>query len=122
MPNHYGDLPRTMAISGLSHVRTELFELTVIPTLTPHPLQVHRQLPGALMLAHAIFFLQRQRVKMGKAHCDLESDGEADNDDHTATFRSYLKAIFMWSAVAMMRSASHAVHCIIKFSSESVVS
>jgi hypothetical protein len=35
---------RTMAISGRSRVRTELFELTVIPTLTPHPVQMHRQL------------------------------------------------------------------------------
>ena len=47
MPNHYvGDLLRTMAISGRSRVRTELFELTVIPALTPHPVQMHRQLPG----------------------------------------------------------------------------
>jgi hypothetical protein len=45
IPNHYvGDLLTTMAISGLSRVRTELFELTVIPTLTPHPVQMHRQL------------------------------------------------------------------------------
>src|SRR5580658_5646836 len=45
MPNHYvGDLPRTMGISGLSRVRTELFKLTVIQTLTPHPVQMHRQL------------------------------------------------------------------------------
>ena len=33
-----------MAISGLSRVRTELLELTVIPTLTPHPVQMYRQL------------------------------------------------------------------------------
>ncbi len=44
MPNHYaGDLLHTMAISGLSRVRTELNELTVIPALAPHPVQVHRQ-------------------------------------------------------------------------------
>jgi len=31
MPNHYaGDLLHTMAISGLSRVRTELFKLTVV--------------------------------------------------------------------------------------------
>ena len=42
MPNHYaGDLLRTMAISGLSRVRTELFELTVVPALAPHPIQLH---------------------------------------------------------------------------------
>ena len=47
MPNHYaGDLLHTMAISGLSRVRTELNELTVIPALAPHPVQVHRQLSG----------------------------------------------------------------------------
>ena len=47
MPNHYaGDLLHTMAISGLSRVRTELFKLTVIPALPPHPVQMHRQLSG----------------------------------------------------------------------------
>ena len=45
MPNHYvGDLLRTMAISGRSRARTELFDLTVVPTLAPHPVQTHRQL------------------------------------------------------------------------------
>jgi hypothetical protein len=40
IPNHYaGELLHTMAISGLSRVRTELSELTVVPALTPHPLQ-----------------------------------------------------------------------------------
>src|SRR5450631_2156284 len=44
MPNHYaGDLLHTMAISGLSRVRTELFELTVVPALAPHPGQMHRK-------------------------------------------------------------------------------
>jgi len=34
MPNHYaGDLLHTIAMSGLSRVRTELFALLVIPTL-----------------------------------------------------------------------------------------
>jgi hypothetical protein len=47
MPNHYvGDLLTIMAISGLSRVRTELFERTAIPTLTPHPVQMHRQPPS----------------------------------------------------------------------------
>jgi hypothetical protein len=45
MPNHHsGDLPLTIGISGLSRVRTELFELFVIPTLAPHPVQMHGQL------------------------------------------------------------------------------
>ena len=44
MPNHYvGDLLHTMAISGLSRVRTELDPLTVIQSLTPHPVQMHRK-------------------------------------------------------------------------------
>ena len=47
IPNHYaGDLLLTMAISGRSRVRTELFELTVIPALTPHPVQMYRQFAG----------------------------------------------------------------------------
>ena len=46
MPNHYvGDLLSAIAISGRSRVRTELFELAVIPALAPHPVQMHRQLP-----------------------------------------------------------------------------
>jgi hypothetical protein len=47
IPNHYaGDLLRAMAISGRSRVRTELFELTVIPAPAPHPVQMYRQLPS----------------------------------------------------------------------------
>jgi hypothetical protein len=46
MPNHYiGDLLLTIAISGLSRVRTELLRLAVVATLTPHPVQMHGQLP-----------------------------------------------------------------------------
>ena len=47
IPNHYaGELLHTMAISGHSRVRTELFELTIVPALTPHPVQMNRQLSG----------------------------------------------------------------------------
>ena len=47
MPNHYdGDLLHTMAISGLSRVRTELLHLLVVPAATPHPVQLDRQLAG----------------------------------------------------------------------------
>ena len=47
MPNHYvGDLLPTIGISGLSRVRTELMRLAVIAALAPHPVQMHRQLPG----------------------------------------------------------------------------
>ena len=45
MPNHYGgDLFHTVAISGLSRVRAELFEMGIIAALAPHPVQPHRQL------------------------------------------------------------------------------
>jgi hypothetical protein len=47
MPNHYvGDLLHTLAISGLSRVRTELFQLLIVPSLAPHPVQTNRQSPG----------------------------------------------------------------------------
>src|SRR5579864_572596 len=47
MPNHYvGDLLHIIAMSGLSHVRTELFELFVVPASTPHPVQMHCQFAG----------------------------------------------------------------------------
>src|SRR3954447_18401144 len=46
MPNHYsGDLLLTIAMSGLSRVRTELLLMAVVATLAPHPVQVHRQFP-----------------------------------------------------------------------------
>src|SRR5580692_7721409 len=37
-----GVLQHTIAISGLSRVRTELFHLLVIPSLAPHPIQTTR--------------------------------------------------------------------------------
>ena len=47
MPNHYvGDLLLTIGMSGLSRVRTELLHLAVVQTLTPHPVQMHRQKAG----------------------------------------------------------------------------
>ena len=42
--SYAGDLLHTMAISGRSRVRTELFELTVVPALAPHLVQANRQL------------------------------------------------------------------------------
>src|SRR5579872_4492898 len=46
MPNHYvGDGLHTIAISGLSRVRTELGRLAVVAALAPHPVQMHGQLP-----------------------------------------------------------------------------
>src|SRR6202171_5746071 len=40
-----GVLVHTMAMSGLSRVRTELFHLLVVPSLAPHPVQTNRQSP-----------------------------------------------------------------------------
>ena len=41
MPNHYGgDLLHTMAMSGLSRVRTELLHFLVVPAAAPHPVQL----------------------------------------------------------------------------------
>jgi len=46
MPNHYvGVGLHTIEMSGFSRVRTELRRLAVVATLTPHPIQMHRQLP-----------------------------------------------------------------------------
>ena len=46
MPNQLlGVLLHTIAMSGLSRVRTELFQLLVIPSLAPHPVQTNRQSP-----------------------------------------------------------------------------
>ena len=46
MPNHYGgDLLHTMAMSGLSRVRTELLHFVVVPAAAPHPVQLDCQLP-----------------------------------------------------------------------------
>src|ERR1700688_2157149 len=43
-PNQYlGVLLHTIAISGLSRVRTELFHLLVIPSLAHHPVEANRQ-------------------------------------------------------------------------------
>src|SRR5579862_5465645 len=47
MPNHsVGDLLSTIAISGLSRVRTELLPLTIVQALAPHPVLMHRQFAG----------------------------------------------------------------------------
>ena len=44
MPNQLLDVRlHTIAISGLSRVRTELFQLLVIPSLAHHPVQANRQ-------------------------------------------------------------------------------
>src|SRR5215469_12441203 len=45
IPNQYlGVLLHTIAFSGLSHVRTALLPLLVVPSLAPHPVQANGQL------------------------------------------------------------------------------
>ena len=66
----------TMAISGLSRVRTELFQLLVIPPLVPHPVQTNRQSAGHRDLGGFPSPSHRQMdilvAPFGKAaHCDL---------------------------------------------------
>src|SRR5215469_338376 len=39
-----GDLLHTIECSELSHVRAELLQLLIIPSVAPHPKQPHRQL------------------------------------------------------------------------------
>ncbi len=47
MPNQLlGVLLHTMAISGLSRVRTEFCQLLVIPSLAHHPVQPNGEFPG----------------------------------------------------------------------------
>src|SRR6202162_1071668 len=47
MPNQLlGAQLHTMAMFGLSRVRTEFFQLLVIPSLAPHPVQTNRESPG----------------------------------------------------------------------------
>ena len=59
MPNQSdGDLLHTMASYGLSHVRTKLRHLPVIPFLTPHPIEAdgelacHRHLGDRAVATH----------------------------------------------------------------------
>src|ERR1700682_4354701 len=47
IPNQFlGVLLHTLAMSGLSRVRTELLQLLVIPSLAPHPVHANRQSTG----------------------------------------------------------------------------
>ena len=65
MPNHYvGDLLHTLGISGLSRVRTELFHLLVISSLTPHPVQPNRLFPGKLRAGQSLFALVVSRSRL----------------------------------------------------------
>jgi hypothetical protein len=58
IPNQLlGVLLHTLAMSGLSRVRTELFQLLVIPSLAPHPVQANRQSPRHRDLGGLVKFL-----------------------------------------------------------------
>src|SRR2546428_2040976 len=64
MPNHFsGDLLHTLAISGLSRVRTELFQLFVVPSLAPHPVKSNGELAGHRDLGDPPFPSHRQVQK-----------------------------------------------------------
>jgi hypothetical protein len=54
----------TMAMSGLSRVRTELFHLLVIPSLAPHPVQTDRQSTGHVDLGNLSSPPHRQVEKL----------------------------------------------------------
>src|SRR5438445_13292382 len=98
MPNHYvGDLLRTMAISGRARVRTELFELTVIPALTPHPVQVNRQLSGHRYLRDLPSPAHRQVEELAAplcltAHRDLRRFHQQEAQQRIALFADVSQA------------------------------
>ena len=61
MPNQSdGDLLHTMAGYGLSHVRTKLCHLLVIPSLAPHPIEADGQLACHRHLGDRAVPTQRQ--------------------------------------------------------------
>ncbi len=56
MPNPYiGDLLSTIEMSGLSRVRTELVQLAVVQSLTPHPVQMRCTASLRAIATFAIF-------------------------------------------------------------------
>ena len=92
MPNHYaGDLQHTRAISGLSRVRTELFKLTIVAALAPHPVQVHRQLAGHRYLRDLSASSHGQVEELAAplrlaAHCDLRRFHQQEPQQRVALF------------------------------------
>src|SRR5271169_6089554 len=56
MPNQVdGALVHAMSGSELSRVRTELYQLRIVPTLAPHPVQPHGHLAAQSHLGDALF-------------------------------------------------------------------
>src|SRR6266576_6751417 len=93
MPNQLLGVQRhTIAISGLSRVRTELPQLLVIPSLTPHPVQANRQFSRHGYLGDLPSPTQRQ-VKILTApfriaaHCDLGRLHQQEAQQRVALFR-----------------------------------
>src|SRR5438270_7039453 len=66
-----GVLVHTMAMSGLSRVRTEVFQLLVIPSLAPHPVQTNRESPRHGYLGD----LSSPPQLSNNLHCNLSQSG-----------------------------------------------
>src|SRR5271169_400994 len=98
MPNHYvGDLLHTMAMYGLSRVRTELSKLTIVQTLTPHPVQMHRQFTGHGDLRDLPSPPHGQVEKLTPplpftAHCDLGRFHQQEPQQRVALFADVSQA------------------------------
>jgi len=90
MPNHYvGDSLHTIAISGLSRVRTELLRLAVVMPLPPHPVQMPRQLPGHCYLGDLASTphgqMEERVAPLGLApYCDLLRFHQQEAQQHVA--------------------------------------
>ena len=86
-----GVLLHTMAISGLSRVRTELFHLLVIPSLAPHPVQTNRKSTSHGDLGNLPSPPQRQVEKLAPpfritAHRDLGCFHQQEAQQRVALF------------------------------------
>ena len=90
MPNHYiGDLLHTIGISGLSRVRTKLLQLAKVQILTPHPVQMHRQLPRHRNLRDLASSAHRKMEKLAAPlrlapYCDLRRFHQQKPQQHVA--------------------------------------
>ena len=70
-----GVLLHTMAMSGLSRVRTDLFHLLVVPSLAPHPVETNRKSTGHGNLGNLPSPPHRQ-VKILTAPCRVAAHRE----------------------------------------------
>src|SRR5215471_9018297 len=86
-----GDLLHTIAMSGLSHVRTELLPLLVIPPLAPHPVQANGQLTSHGNFGGLSSSPHQQVVILAApfwqtAHCNLRRFHQQETHDRTSLF------------------------------------